>query len=49
MRTGEQIMQGPCSVDQLSSADHGELRIKYLWGIAFVAALGGLLFGYDWV
>lgn len=21
----------------------------YIWGIAFVAALGGLLFGYDWV
>ncbi len=27
----------------------GELRIGYLWIIAFVAALGGLLFGYDWV
>jgi MFS transporter, SP family, xylose:H+ symportor len=22
---------------------------KYVWGIALVAALGGLLFGYDWV
>ncbi len=22
---------------------------KYIWAIAFVAALGGLLFGYDWV
>lgn len=21
----------------------------YVWGIAMVAALGGLLFGYDWV
>ncbi|MEO6815799.1 MAG: hypothetical protein ABI177_03795 [Edaphobacter sp.] len=21
----------------------------YVWGIAVVAALGGLLFGYDWV
>ena len=21
----------------------------YVWGIAFVAAMGGLLFGYDWV
>src|ERR1700689_3991016 len=21
----------------------------YLWGISFAAALGGLLFGYDWV
>jgi len=26
-----------------------ELRLGYLWTIAFVAALGGLLFGYDWV
>ncbi len=24
-------------------------RTGYVWGIAFVAALGGLLFGYDWV
>jgi MFS transporter, SP family, xylose:H+ symportor len=27
----------------------GELHLRYLWTIAFVAALGGLLFGYDWV
>jgi len=27
----------------------GELRIRYIWMIAFVAAMGGLLFGYDWV
>lgn len=27
----------------------GELRIRYIWMIAFIAALGGLLFGYDWV
>jgi SP family xylose:H+ symportor-like MFS transporter len=27
----------------------GELRIGYIWMIAFVAAMGGLLFGYDWV
>ena len=26
-----------------------ELRIRYIWMIAFVAAMGGLLFGYDWV
>ena len=24
-------------------------RTRYVWGIAVVAALGGLLFGYDWV
>lgn len=32
-----------------SSAFQGELRMRYIWMIAFVAALGGLLFGYDWV
>ncbi len=26
-----------------------ELHAPYIWGIASVAALGGLLFGYDWV
>src|SRR5277367_5662904 len=26
-----------------------ELRTGYVWWIASVAALGGLLFGYDWV
>jgi MFS transporter, SP family, xylose:H+ symportor len=26
-----------------------ELHLAYLWTISFVAALGGLLFGYDWV
>ena len=27
----------------------GDLRIRYIWMIAVVAAMGGLLFGYDWV
>jgi MFS transporter, SP family, xylose:H+ symportor len=26
-----------------------ELRLGYIWGLALVAAMGGLLFGYDWV
>ena len=26
-----------------------DLRLGYVWTIAFIAALGGLLFGYDWV
>jgi sugar porter (SP) family MFS transporter len=26
-----------------------DLHLGYLWTISFVAALGGLLFGYDWV
>ena len=26
-----------------------DLHLRYIWTIAFIAALGGLLFGYDWV
>lgn len=32
-----------------SGVNEGELRLGYIWMIAFVAAMGGLLFGYDWV
>lgn len=32
-----------------SAASPAEIRLGYLWLIALVAALGGLLFGYDWV
>jgi len=28
---------------------NGSQATRYVWGIAIVAALGGLLFGYDWV
>jgi sugar porter (SP) family MFS transporter len=28
---------------------HPDLHLGYIWTIAFIAALGGLLFGYDWV
>ncbi|MBI5381431.1 MAG: sugar porter family MFS transporter [Opitutae bacterium] len=31
------------------SPGEASYRAAYVWGIAFVAALGGLLFGYDWV
>lgn len=30
-------------------ARHYSYRLGYIWMISFVAALGGLLFGYDWV
>jgi SP family xylose:H+ symportor-like MFS transporter len=32
-----------------SQPAHNTRASKYVWGIALVAALGGLLFGYDWV
>jgi len=41
-------MQGPSITTTSSSFVRAE-RSAYAWGIAFVAALGGLLFGYDWV
>lgn len=41
-------MFGPSLIGPAASSDI-KLRIGYLWIIAFVAALGGLLFGYDWV
>jgi sugar porter (SP) family MFS transporter len=28
---------------------HPDLHLSYIWTIAFIAAMGGLLFGYDWV
>ena len=31
------------------AAPEGHLNLRYLWTISLVAALGGLLFGYDWV
>ena len=32
-----------------SDSTHAARSTAYVWGIALVAALGGLLFGYDWV
>lgn len=42
-------MHAPSPSSTPPSTSTAELRIGYLWTIAFVAALGGLLFGYDWV
>ena len=33
----------------LGSEDAGQLNTRYLWLVSAVAALGGLLFGWDWV
>jgi sugar porter (SP) family MFS transporter len=41
-------MQIVTAVDTVTESN-SELRMGYLWMIASVAALGGLLFGYDWV
>jgi sugar porter (SP) family MFS transporter len=36
-------------VNSSRPAPEGHLNLRYLWMISLVAALGGLLFGYDWV
>lgn len=35
------------SVDQ--TAARQQYNMRYVWAISLVAALGGLMFGYDWV
>ena len=42
-------MYTPPSQSLPHSAKNPDLRLGYIWTIAFIAALGGLLFGYDWV
>jgi MFS transporter, SP family, xylose:H+ symportor len=42
-------VHGPSVSSGRSHPGHDTRATKYVWGIAVVAALGGLLFGYDWV
>lgn len=42
-------MHSPSPAASAPSAVSAEINLSYVWMIAFVAALGGLLFGYDWV
>jgi len=42
-------MHGPAISEVSSSTSIQPKHSSYVWGIAIVAALGGLLFGYDWV
>lgn len=42
-------MQSPSSTSFAPSSISAEINLRYVWMIAFVAALGGMLFGYDWV
>ena len=35
--------------DMVDVQDTVKYRLGYVWMICLVAALGGLLFGYDWV
>ncbi|HVU18491.1 MAG TPA: sugar porter family MFS transporter [Candidatus Didemnitutus sp.] len=37
------------SAPSASSSDSAQLNTRYIWTIACAAALGGLLFGWDWV
>jgi MFS transporter, SP family, xylose:H+ symportor len=42
-------VHGPTVSANISRTAHVTAATAYVWGIALVAALGGLLFGYDWV
>ena len=42
-------MHGPSLPAASASSSITPQRSLYIWGISLVAALGGLLFGYDWV
>jgi MFS transporter, SP family, xylose:H+ symportor len=42
-------MHGPTVPSQNLNPTEAVRATRYVWGIALVAALGGLLFGYDWV
>ena len=42
-------MNSPSPTSLPRSSAQTQFRFGYIWAIAFVAALGGLLFGYDWV
>jgi len=42
-------VHGPTVSASTSRTAHAAPATAYVWGIALVAALGGLLFGYDWV
>jgi len=37
------------SIAQSAGSPEADIRLTYVWLIAFVAAFGGFLFGYDWV
>ena len=37
------------SITQPTDSPEADIRLAYVWLIAFVAAFGGFLFGYDWV
>src|SRR5579863_859165 len=42
-------MHGPALPAVSTTSSVAPQHSLYIWGIALVAALGGLLFGYDWV
>ena len=42
-------MHGPITTEAPATLSPPAELSAYVWGIAIVAALGGLLFGYDWV
>jgi sugar porter (SP) family MFS transporter len=42
-------LTNPSLTEQPSIINQANYNLGYIWAISFVAALGGFLFGYDWV
>jgi len=42
-------IQPPSFAQSSQPSTRADLHLGYIWTVAFIAALGGLLFGYDWV
>ena len=50
MANSTNVVESPPSDPQKSTSPSvGEFNAKYLWLVCLVAAMGGFLFGYDWV
>ena len=42
-------MHSPSPTSFSHSVATAEINLRYIWVIKLITALGGLLFGYDWV
>ena len=46
---GSRVADWVSEIAKAAGGEGGGTRNAYLWFVAAVSALGGLLFGYDWV